>query len=53
MRQHFKKSFHVPIEKNMQQEEKNGVKIAIFSRPLDLHHQVDLMVDLHGDEGLK
>ena len=35
------------------QEEKNPVKVVIFSRPLNLHHQEDLMIDLHEDEILK
>lgn len=35
------------------QEEKNPVKVVIFSRPSDLHRQTDLMIDLHEDEIVK
>lgn len=35
------------------QDEKNPVRIVIFSRPLDLHHRTDLTIDLHADKSLE
>ncbi|KGO78135.1 hypothetical protein PITC_034830 [Penicillium italicum] len=39
--------------KENRQEGKSRVKVVIFSRPLDLHRQADLMIDLNEDKTVK